>query len=307
MSKITCAFIGGTGMGTLFQEMGFTAGDPCLMKTVYGDAWYTIIRRDDLAFVSIDRHHSTGGYRLADQLDHRPYMYGLWKLNQLDPGLFDIQFIFTVSAVGGLHDARNIAGGLEVGDIVIPHDVIDFTRGAWTFSIRDKYVHPWTFHRSAQGLFCPCLEMLLWQNTQIKSGGVLACAVTGPLFETPAEIVMHARQGICDLFGMQTVTPEAYYARQMGMHLAVACVVTDTPDVEHDVDGVEVVRVMNERKPLLADLFVSAMLSAQDMIGLTCSCVKHLPVFHKDLAGDPADVLGFPGNANLQADLYRET
>ncbi|MFA6525497.1 MAG: hypothetical protein WCT33_04505 [Patescibacteria group bacterium] len=285
--RITCAFIGGTGMGTLFAEQGFTCVGPCLMQTIYGEAWYTIVRRDDLAFVAIDRHHATGGLRLADQLDHRAYMYALWMLNQNEPELFNIQFIFTTSAVGGLHNARNIPGGLEVGDIVIPHDLIDFTRGTWSFSIRDKFVHPWAFHRSAKGLFCPVLQTLLRQNKQVKSGGVLACAVTGPLFETPAEIVMHARQGICDLFGMQTVTPEAYYARQMSMHLSVACVVTDTPDVEHDVDGAEVVRVMNERKPLLAEVFVAAMLAAQDLTGFTCSCIEHLPVFHKDLAGMP--------------------
>jgi purine nucleoside phosphorylase len=279
-------------MGTLFQELGFVCNEPVLMRTVYGETWLTIVSRGDLAFVAIDRHHSTGGLRLADQLDHRAYMYALWRLNQFEPDRFNIQFIFTISAVGGLHNARNIEGGLEVGDIVIPNDVIDFTRGSWSFSIRDQYVHL-AFHRSAKGLFCPYLQTLLRRNKRVKSGGVLACAVQGPLFETPAEIVMHARQGICDLFGMRTVTPEAYYARQMSMHLAVACVVTDTPDTEEDVDGAEVVRVMNEQKPLLADLIISAMLAVHDVTGFTCSCVKYLPVFHPDLAGDPADVPGF--------------
>lgn len=279
-------------MGTLFADQGFEFNDPQVIKTPYGDeAWYIIFHRDDLTFVTIDRHHSTGGLRLADQLDHRAYVYAMWKLGQIYPDQFQIRFARATSAVGGMKNAINIQGGLEVGDIVIPHDVIDFTRGTWSFSIKDRYVHPTAFHRSANGLLCPHMQGSMRKTKTVKSGGVLACAVTGPLYETPAEIVMHARQGICDLFGMQTVTPEAYYARQAGIHFGVACVVTDTPDVEHDVDGEEVVRIMNERKPFLAELFVQAMIETEDMTGFTCSCEKNLPVFHEDLAGDPADVL----------------
>jgi purine nucleoside phosphorylase len=292
---ITCAFSGGTGMGTLFGDLGFDCGEPKCMPTPYGDeVWYIIYERDDLTFLSLDRHNSTGELRLADQLDSRPYVYAMWKLNQMYPDKFRLQFMRGTSAVGGLSNATNIQGGLEVGDIVIPHDVIDFTRSTWSFSIKDRYVHPTAFHRTAKDLLCPHLQGQLRKTNKVKSGGVLACAITGPLYETPAEIVMHARQGICDLFGMQTATQEAYYARQAGLHYSVACVVTDTPDVEHDVDGEEVVRIMNDRKPFLAELFVQAMIESEDMTGFTCSCIKNLPVFHEDLAGDPADMVG-PG------------
>ncbi|MBU0612962.1 hypothetical protein KKB10_03005 [Patescibacteria group bacterium] len=292
---ITCAFIGGTGMGTLFGDLGFKTGGHRSIKTPYGDeVMYTIVRRGDLAFVAIDRHYSTGNFRQADQLDHRAYMYALWKVNQFFPSVFNIQYIFSTSAVGGLHNTRHVQDGLELGDIVVPHDVKDFTRGVWSYSVKDRYVHPTAFHRSANGLFCRHLQQLLQENEQVKFGGVLACAITGPLYETPVEIVEFTRHGIFNLLGMQTVTPEAYYARQNSMHLAVACVVTDTPDVEHDVDGEEVARIMNLRKPLLADLFVTAMLDVQDMAGFKCSCTKKLPVFHEDLAGDPADVMGMP-------------
>ncbi|MFA6392384.1 MAG: hypothetical protein WCW66_06645 [Patescibacteria group bacterium] len=304
--RITCAYIGGTGMGTLFQERGFETSKPVLLRTVYGPFLSTIVQRNDLSFVSIDRHNSTGSPRLADQLDQRPYIYGLWKLNQLEPKLFNNQFVNGISAVGGLHNARNIPGGLEVGDIVIPNDVIDFTRGAWSFSIKDKYVHPTAFHRTANGLLCPHMQTLLRRSKHVKSGGVLACAVRGPLYETPAEIAMHIRLGICDMLGMQTMIPELYYIRQLGFHYGGAVVITDTPDVEQDVDGEEVVRIMNERKPALVDMFIDAMLAVQDMTGFDCSCVKNLPVFHPDLAGDPADVLGFPGNTKHWDDLFPE-
>ena len=63
------------------------------------------------------------------------------------------------------------------------------------------------------------------QKTKTKLHRGVYCAVSGPSYETPAEIRAFAKLGV-DAIGMSTV-PEAIVARQCGMKVAALSCITN--------------------------------------------------------------------------------
>ncbi len=117
--------------------------------------------------------------------------------------------------------AGAITHNLSIGQIVLPDDVIDFTRR-----------RPATFFDGSRlgvlrqfPVFCPtlrrCLEDVLKQmRLPCRSGGTVA-VTDGPRLETPAEVRMLAAVG-AELV-THSLTPEVFLARELQMCFAGAC------------------------------------------------------------------------------------
>jgi len=128
-----------------------------------------------------------------------------------------------VTHVVALHTVGAIAQSLNVGDVVIPEDLIDYTHS------RQEHVAGCVRHLEASGLFNAEMRQLIIQTLQcigvpFVSTGVMA-VVQGPRLETPAEIRRLRNDGNT-LVGM-TAMPEAAIAKQMGIKYASLALVVD--------------------------------------------------------------------------------
>jgi len=124
--------------------------------------------------------------------------------------------IFT-SAVGGIDKS------LRPGDIVLLSDILNF-QGKYSLyyrhsSIQHKLYKP--FHDKLSGAI---LNSALKSNIYIFTNGTYA-AVTGPSYETPAEVEMLRRIG-ATVVGMSTA-PEVYAANRNGIKCAGLSIVTN--------------------------------------------------------------------------------
>jgi 5'-methylthioadenosine phosphorylase len=144
------------------------------------------------------------------------YRANLWALHH-----HKASGIISVASVGG------IRGDLQPGDIVIPHQIIDYTwgrkatffEGNGTPVTHVDFTEPYD-----QSLRCRISEAGKALGIAIKDGGVYA-ATQGPRLETAAEINRLERDG-ADLVGM-TGMPEAVLARELGVPYAAISVVAN--------------------------------------------------------------------------------
>ena len=121
-----------------------------------------------------------------------------------------------------------ISPGYRPGDLVLPDDLIDFTRNRPSTFYEGKGIG---FIRQFP-VFCETLRAALksaWKKGGGKGrgfhdGGVYACT-EGPRLETPAEIRFYGRAG-ADLVGM-TLCPEAFLARELEICYAPVLYVTN--------------------------------------------------------------------------------
>jgi len=141
------------------------------------------------------------------------YRANLWSLKEA--GATDV---IAVAAVGSIHPS------LRPTDIVIPHQLIDYT---WSreHTFFDGKPNPVT-HVDFTNPYCETLRTGLLQASQTISLKVHergTYGVTqGPRLETAAEIERMARDG-CDIVGM-TGMPEAVLARELGICYATCAV-----------------------------------------------------------------------------------
>lgn len=196
--------IGGTGFaapGDASPLPAETPFGPAVLRALAG--W------PDVLFV--DRHGAAGARLLPHEVNYRA---NLWALRE-----HGARAVLAVYAVGG------IAPALQVGDLVLPRQLIDYTWGrAHTYAtgacprhidFRDP------FHPAAR-------QAVLRAATAAKlaahDGGVYG-ATQGPRLETAAEIDRMARDG-CTVVGM-TAMPEAALARELDLPLAGVCLVVN--------------------------------------------------------------------------------
>ncbi len=167
--------------------------------------------------------------------------------------------IIATNAVG------SICRDMQPGDLVLPDQFIDFTRGRAA-----------TFYDGEQGRvrhvdvtepYCPALRrvacsLLSAGAIPVHPAGTYVCT-EGPRFETPAEIRMFERLG-GDLVGM-TGVPEVVLAREAGICYLSVCVVTNfaagiSPE---PLSGGEVTQLMAQRLPAVRD-FILQLVAAVD-------------------------------------------
>lgn len=148
-----------------------------------------------------------GQHRLAPgQINYRAIFYALKDLG--------VQVVLSWSAAGA------ITHNLSLGQVVVPDDLLDMTKG------RNSSF----YEKSALGclrqfpVFCPQVrrtleEAMVGMRLPHQSGGTAAVA-EGPRLETPAEVRMLATCG-AEMVA-HTLAPEAFLAKELQMCLAGA-------------------------------------------------------------------------------------
>jgi 5'-methylthioinosine phosphorylase len=222
------AIIGGTGLNRLA-----TASRPAdRIDTPFGpaSAMPQIGAVGARRVIFLARHGQP--HRIAPHLIN--YRANLWLLRQLGATA-----VLATNAVGG------IAAAMAPGDLVVPHQIIDYTWGRQhTYTDVQPLVHvdfsaPYDAAMREQ-LNTAALRLDL--GCSVFNGAVYG-ATQGPRLESAAEIDRLARDG-CDVVGM-TGMPEAGLARELGLTYASICLVVNRAAGRGDgpISEADIVRV----------------------------------------------------------------
>lgn len=210
--------LGGTAAYGLDLTPYRPAGSPTILDTPYGPSPpITYLRPDPdappVAFCS--RHGHDRLRRSAAFLNHRAT---IWAAKMLG-----ISTLFSWNGTGA------IAAHLEVGDLVVPHDFLDFTRSRHTsfdrsdlIAAQESIAFRPAFHPNARNLIIEATKKYPARTTHHE--GVYVCT-EGPRLETAAEIALYHRAG-ADLVGM-TLSPEVFLAQEAGIAYASLCYITN--------------------------------------------------------------------------------
>ena len=172
----------------------------------------TLLRPDPglppVAFCS--RHGHDRLQRSAAFVNHRAIV---WAARMLG-----MQTILSWNGAGA------IASRLEVGDLVVPHDFLDFTRSRVT-TFGHEGLTPASgpaFHPAARAAILQAASDMITHT--VHTSGVYVCT-EGPRLETVSEIALYHRCG-ADLVGM-TLSPEIFLAQEAGLAYASLCYITN--------------------------------------------------------------------------------
>ena len=205
------AIIGGSGL-TRLSTLAVAHRE--VVRTPYGQPSSALIfgrlGGRDVVFLARHGHgHTIPPHRVN-------YRANLWALK--DRGVDAILAVASVGAITGLHSP---------GDLVLPHQLIDYTSGREQtfFDGSDRQVvHVDFTHPYSAELRARTLEAARKAGIELHDGGVYG-AVSGPRLETAAEIDRMERDG-ATLVGM-TGMPEAGLARELGIAYASIAVVVN--------------------------------------------------------------------------------
>ena len=167
-------------------------------------------------FLFLSRHGETGYGKTAPYVNYRANIYAAKSLG--------------VTRIVSWTGPGAIAPKLRPGDLVLPDDLLDFTRNRPSTFYEGKGIG---FLRQFP-VFCETLRSALLRAAKRRHAGsgagrfhpsgTYACT-EGPRLETPAEVRFLARAG-ADLVGM-TLCPEAFLARELEICYAPVAYVTN--------------------------------------------------------------------------------
>ena len=179
------------------------------------------------------------------RVNYRANIYGLYKIG--------VQRIFATNAVGAINP------NLQVGDIVVPHDLIDFTKQRpLTFFDENPVTHVDFTEPYCSELRRALIQAAKKMTLPIHEQAVYAC-MEGPRYETAAEIRMLKKLG-CDIVGM-TGIPEASLARELGICYASLCYVSNmAASVGRRISHRKIIEVASSIKPKLSNILMQAIL-----------------------------------------------
>ena len=210
MEAISTLILGGTAAYGLDLSPWRPVSDPFTLQTPYGETPPITLLQPDadrppVAFCS--RHGHDALKRSAAFLNHRAIIWGAKMLG--------VRTLFSWNGVGAIHET------LEVGDLVVPADLIDFTRTrVTTFGHPDlRPASGPTFHPAARAAILAALP-----DPHPLPEPIYVCT-EGPRLETAAEIELYRRAG-AHIVGM-TLSPEVFLAQEAGIGYASLCYVTN--------------------------------------------------------------------------------
>lgn len=196
------AFIGGSG---LYDMAAIENRDRVRPMTPWGEPSAALLRGEiaDQEVLFLARHG----------VDHHlpPHRVN-YRANIAALAMLGARAIVATTAVGGIRGAT--------GDIVIPHQIIDYTWGREHTYFDGGQAHPEHVDFTepfAEALRRALLEAAAASTINVTDGGVYA-ATQGPRLETAAEIDRLERDG-CTIVGM-TGMPEAALAREKSLPYA---------------------------------------------------------------------------------------
>lgn len=207
---IDLAIMGGSG----FYDMpGLEHAEEFAIQTPFGDPSDTIrvgtLEGRRVAFLA--RH----GRRHSILPSELPQRANFWALKSLG-----VTQVLGISAVGSLGEA------FRPGDLVVPDQLVDRTRGSRPQTF---FGHGVVAHVAFADPFCPRLRRLALDaatgaGTTAHDGGTYV-TIEGPAFGTRAESELYRGWGM-DLVGM-TALPEAKLAREAELCYTTVAAVTD--------------------------------------------------------------------------------
>ena len=200
------ALIGGTGLERLLDKaerfrMGTPYGiSPPISTGTLGEHPVAFLPRHGL-------EHEIPPHRVN-------YRANIWSLKKIG-----VERIISTNTVGAINERY------KPGDLVVPSDIIDFTKTR----IATFYDEAPVTHIDVTDPYCPELRKFL-SASSVKLGkqsweATVLAATEGPRFETPAEIRMMKSIG-CDIVGM-TGSPEVFLARELEICYAAICFVSN--------------------------------------------------------------------------------
>jgi len=234
LAKADVAIIGGTGLEALLKD-----AEQIRVGTPYGlppPISLGKVNGKPVAFLPRHGiHHSVPPHKV----NYRANVFALYEIG--------VKQVVATNAVGA------IKSDFEPGDLVVPHDLVDFTKlRQLTF-----YDEAPVTHVDVSQLYCPTIRALLIKTTrergvQVSDRAVLVCT-EGPRYETPAEIEMFRRLS-CDIVGM-TGAPEAVLARELEMCYATICFVSNmAAGMQQRLTADEVANVAEKKNPVIQQI-----------------------------------------------------
>lgn len=259
---INVALIGGSGiylpdmLKNVFENQ---------VDTPYGSISYSCgeIEGNKVAFIS---RHGKGHSLPPHKINYHANIWGLKKIG--------VKQIIASTAVGSINPQ------MQVGDFVIPDQIIDFTKKRSTTFYNGE--NNKVVHVDFTNPYCQKLGKVLSLSAdeeKIKAhiGGTYICT-EGPRFETAAEISMYRNLG-GDIVGMTSI-PEAVLAREAEICYATFSLVTNlaagisTTPLSHQ----EVYDCMKQTKSKLNDFIQNALIKITQTKD-DCSCQHALKEF----------------------------
>jgi 5'-methylthioadenosine phosphorylase len=208
--KILLAIIGGSGLYSLPGLENVREHD---VETPFGQPSAPIVtgflEGKKLAFLA---RHGLGHQISPSEVNYRANIFALKTMG--------VHNIVSISACGSLHE------DFSPGDIVVPDQLFDFTRGRQ----RTFFGSGLVAHISTADPFCTKLNSQLIQSVdqtesrKVHKNGTLI-TIEGPRFSTRAESNVYRMWGM-SIIGM-TTSPEAFLAREAGICYSVMAHVTD--------------------------------------------------------------------------------
>jgi len=257
--KPVMAVIGGSG---LYQMAGLENPREYDLDTPFGKPSAPVMA-GELAgqTVLFLARHGIGHHISPSEINYRANIYAL--------KLLGVERIVSISACGSLRE------DYAPGDIVIPDQLFDFTRGRE----RSFFGNGLVVHVGVADPYCPDLSKQLLEAIQptgarLHQGGAFI-VIEGPRFSTKAESNTYRTWGM-SIIGM-TACPEAFLAREAEMCYATMAHVTDY-DVWHlseEPVSVEAVIAVLDRNTQVAQQAI-ANLAHTLKPSSSCDCSKAL-------------------------------
>lgn len=237
--QIDTAIIGGTGLESLLENLR-----QIRIGTPYGFASSLQAGEIDGKEVAFLQRHGAEHCIPPHKVNYRANIYALRQIG--------VKRIIATNAVGAINT------DFKPGDLVIPHDLIDYTKQRrLTF-----YDEAPVTHVDFSEPYCPEIRKVLIEKSNRSSEKVLDQAVyvctEGPRYETPAEIRMFRKLG-CDVVGMTSV-PEAMLARELEMCYAALCFVSNmAAGIEEKLTTKDVIDVSKGVMPKIQQTLIEAV------------------------------------------------
>jgi len=227
-------FLGIIGGSGLYEMEGLTDIDSTSVKTPFGDPSDEIITGvlGSVKMAFLPRHGK--GHRITpSEINYRANIYAFKSMG--------VEKIIGVSAVGSMKEE------IVPGDLVVPHQFIDRTKGRASTFFGNGIVG----HVAFADPVCHALADILSKGAEstgakVHQGGTYIC-MEGPQFSTRAESMMYRSWGV-DVIGMTNI-PEAKLVREAEMCYSTIALATDYDcwhDSEEDVSVEAILDIMGK-------------------------------------------------------------
>jgi 5'-methylthioadenosine phosphorylase len=256
LEKASIAIIGGTGFERLLKNTG-----KLRVKTTYGLVSSVVSGKMEGKKVLFLPRHGADHAIPPHKINHRANVYALYERG--------VERILATNAVGAINT------NFKPGDIVIPHDFIDFTKSrAGTFYDKTPVTHV-----DVTEPYCPEMRQLMIETAEklglrIWDRAILVCT-EGPRYETVAEIEMFRRLG-CDIVGM-TGLPEAVLARELEICYGSVCYVSNmAAGMQERLTALELSEVSRQILPKVEQLLIETVKALPIKRKGNCPCSRAL-------------------------------